>query len=115
MAQVYTAPEGYEAPRVDYRGDWQAQERDYLQRLADRCKMNGTNPLHGEVVRWQRADGYACYMVWSTSPLALIHLELGDAYSVEAPLLRGLRLADIRDMVEQQNRIRALFARKDGE
>jgi hypothetical protein len=112
MAKVFRAPEGFEAPAIDWRGDWQKQEQEYLTRLADRCKMNGTNPLHGEVIRFQRADGYALYMVWSTKPLALIHIELGDAYSVEDALLRGLRLSDVREQVEREQRIRDLFARK---
>ena len=109
MASVFRAPEGYEPPPFSIE-TWQEDEAAYLARLADRAKMNGTNPLHGEVVRWQRADGFACYMVWQTSPLQLIHLELGDAYSVEDALLRGLRLSDIRDMVEREKRMREFFA-----
>lgn len=115
MATDFSAPEGFEPPVLDMddfrTGAWQAKEDAYIQRLADRAKMNGTNPLLGEVVRWQRADGYAQYMVWQTRPLQLIHLELGDAYSIEEPLMRGLRLADIRLMVERAANMRALFSK----
>ena len=115
MAQVFRAPEGFEAPTLDYRGDWQQQEADYLQRLADRCKMNGTNPLLGEVIRFQRGDGFAQYMVWSTKPVQLIWLELGDAWQVEEALTRGLRLSDIREQVEREQRLREFFAAKAAE
>lgn len=119
MATAYSAPEGFEAPVLtgeDFRaGTWREKEDAYIARLADRAKMNGTNPLHGEVVRWQRADGYAQYMVWSTSPLQLIHLNLGDGWQVEDALIRGLRLADIRDMVDRSKRLHEFFARKKAE
>jgi len=114
MATAFSAPEGFEPPPFNIE-TWQEDEAAYIQRLSDRAKMNGLNPLLGEVVRWQRADGYASYMVWQTKPLQLIHLRLGDAYSVEDALIRGLRLADIRAMVEREASIRALFAKKDGE
>jgi len=119
MATAYSAPEGFEPPALnmdDFRdGSWQAKEDAYIQRLADRAKMNGTNELLGEVVRWQRGDGYAQYMVWQTSPLELIHLQLGDAWSVEDALIRGVRVSDIRAMVEQDKRMREFFARKAAE
>lgn len=116
MATAYAPPEGFHAPEFnidDFRsGAFQAAEQDYLDRLAVRCRENGTSDLLGKVVRWQRGDGYAEYMVWTTQPLALIHLPLGDAWSVEAALLRGLRVADIRAMVERDEKMAALFSAK---
>lgn len=114
MATAFSAPEGYEPPTFSIE-TWQEDEAAYIQRLADRATMNGLNPLLGKIIRWQRADGYASYMVWQTKPLQLIHLQLGDAYSVEEALIRGLRLADVRAMIEREDRLRALFAKKDGE
>ena len=119
MATAYSAPEGYDPPALnmdDFRdGSWQAKEDAYIARLADRAKMNGTNPLHGEVIRFQRGDGYAQYLVWTTKPLALIHLELGDAWQIEDALMRGLRLSDVREQVERAAAMRALFAKNKGE
>jgi len=116
MATVFSAPEGFDPPIItgdDFSmGTWRDKEHAYIERLADRAKMNGHNPLLGEVVRWQRADGYAEYMVWNTQPLQLIHLRLGDAYSVEDALIRGLRVADIRAMVEREQKMREFLARK---
>ena len=119
MAQVFRAPEDFEAPVLtldDYRaGTWQTKEADYIERLADRAKMNGTNPLLGKVIRFQRGDGFAQYMLWSTKPVQLIWLELGDAWQVEEALTRGLRLSDIREQVEREQRLREFFAAKAAE
>jgi hypothetical protein len=116
MATVYAPPEGFTPPTFnldDFRsGAFEAAEQDYLDRLAARCQANGTSPLLGKVVRWQRADGYAEYMVWTTSPLALLHLPLGDAWQVEDALIRGLRVSDVRAMVERDSALNALFGRK---
>jgi hypothetical protein len=119
MATAYSPPEGFEPPQITLEnmrdGSYEREEAAFLERLADRAKMNGTSPLLGEVVRWSRADGYAQYMVWQTKPLQLIHLNLLDGYSIEPALIRGLRVADIRDMVESAARLRALFSRKRDE
>jgi hypothetical protein len=116
MATAYAPPEGFEPPQITLEnsrdGSYEREEAAYLERLADRAKMNGTSPLLGEVVRWQRADGYAQYMVWQTKPLQLIHLDLLDGYAIEPALIRGLRVADIKAMVEQAARMRAFFTRK---
>jgi len=75
MATAFTPPEGFEPPEITLDnmrdGSYEREEAAFLERLADRAKMNGTSPLLGEVVRWQRADGYAQYMVWQTKPLQL--------------------------------------------
>jgi hypothetical protein len=119
MATAFSAPEGFDPPALtlgDFQdGTWQEKEAAYIASLADLAKMNGTNPLLGEVVRWQRGDGFAEYMVWQTKPLQLIHLGLGDAWQVEDVLIRGLRLADIRGMVDRDKRMREFFARKADE
>jgi hypothetical protein len=119
MAKAYKAPEGFEAPELTYEyykdGTWQEKENAYLARLADRAKMNGTSPLLGEVIKFQRGDGYALYMVWKTKPLELIWIQLGDAWSVEEPLIRGLRVADVQAMVDRERALRDLFATKRAE
>lgn len=46
------------------------------------------------------ADGQAMYRVTSTAPLVLQHIPYGDAYQVPAPMIRGLRLADIQKDVK---------------
>ena len=115
MATVWRAP--IDPPEFsDYIeghrfADLQRDEDAYVEKLRGMAKQNGTSELLGEVVRWQRADGYAQYMVWQTRPLQLIHLDLGDGWEVEDALIRGLRLSDVEDMVAHSRRLREIFSR----
>jgi hypothetical protein len=112
MATAYRAPEGYEAPVISYRDDWQAIEASYLERLAALCREQGSSDLLGEVIRFPYADGYAQYMVYSTSPLQLIHLEIGDAWSIDQAHIRGLRGSDVREKVEHERRLKAALSER---
>ena len=98
-AQLVAAP--IKPPEIDWSspGDWQTKEKDYIDTLATLAREQHSGDLVGEVVRWQRADGYASYMVLSEKPLTLVHLNLGDGYQVEDALLRGLTLAEVQRMV----------------
>jgi hypothetical protein len=113
LAKEYAAP--IEAPEIStdqlIDGSYQEIESEYIERLAELAKQNGTSDLLGKEVRWQRGDGYARYMVWRTKPLELIWLDLGDAWSVEEALIRGLRVSDVRAMVERDENLRELFGR----
>ena len=62
----------------------------------------------GKIIRFGVADGYAQYMV--ATPTTLIHLEEVDAYSVHPATIRGLRAADVVQMIEEQERFDALFS-----
>lgn len=96
---------------TDYMADdWRADEENQLARISARVRSDAEGDLVSEIVRWQRADGYAQYMVISQKPLVLSHLHIGDGYSVEPALIRGLRLADIREMVERERGLKELFA-----
>ncbi len=110
-AKVYRAPTDF-VP--DYRAtDWRAREDAYIADLAAQARRaRPADKLAGRVISWQRADGFARYMVWSSSPLALVHLDLGDGYSVEAALLRGLRVTDVKAKVAADDRLAAYFADK---
>jgi hypothetical protein len=96
-------------PEWSAKGDWQKREEDYIEKLKRLVRVNNKGDLVGEVVRWQRADGYASYMVATESPLRLIHLDLGDGYRVETSLLRGLTLGEVRLMVAAERGWRNLI------
>ena len=122
MAKEVAIPAGINAPGFDdYLGDrfdfegYEAACEKFRADLAALCRENGKSDVLGEVVKWQRADGYAEYIVWRTRPLELIHLPLGDGWQIEAPLMRGLRLADVREMVDRDRALRALFAKRRAE
>ena len=117
MATIYPAPEGFDPPNItneDYaERRWETIEAAYIERLATRARL--LDPLKsllvGRIIRFPWADGYAQYMVWRTRPLQLIHLELGDAWSIPDAHARGLRLTDVREIVEREDRLTALFAK----
>ena len=46
------------------------------------------------------ADGHALYEVRGTSRYTLHHVPIGDAWQVPYAMIRGLRKADIENMVE---------------
>jgi hypothetical protein len=108
MAKVYRAPINW-VP--DYKADWkaeQAREEAYIADIVALAKKNGSNPLLGEIYRVPRADGYAQYIVWRTSPLALVWLEIGDAWQMSEAEARGTRLADIKKQVDWERNWRML-------
>jgi hypothetical protein len=112
MAKVYLAPEKFE---YDYDLPWKEigkAEQLYIERLQERARKEHPNDdLVGEIVRWGRGDGYAQYIVWNTKPLELVWLEIGDAWSIEEALIRGLRLSDIKAMVNSERNLAKLFGR----
>ena len=120
MAKTYRAPEGYEAPdfmdfMVDGGYDRDADDKAhaaYIDRLATLARSQNKGDLVGEVVRFPAADGYAQYMIWSHSPCTLIHLAIHDAWSIPEAHARGLRISDLRDMVERDRRLAAMFAER---
>ena len=51
----------------------------------------------GETIRFQHADGYAEYMVFSMKPLKLIHLNVGDAW--DSPYAELLTPKKVDEMI----------------
>lgn len=97
---------------TDYSDGWREREAEALSTAQKTAQARNKGDLVGEILRWQRADGYAQYMVVSQKPLALAHLIIGDAWQVEAALIRGLRLTDVREMVRREGSLRKLFSKK---
>lgn len=119
-ATVYTCPEGLEEPDFDaFMGERRFDTEAYFdacekhqEQVAEWCRLTTTTPgpLIGETIRFPVADGQAVYMVWKTKPLTLIHLAYVDGYEVSEIMLRGLRVSDVREMVEREQRIQELFS-----
>ena len=63
----------------------------------------------GEILKWQRADGYAVYAVVRENPLEIAWIDHGDGYRVEDALIRGLIMEDVKDMVERERRWKVML------
>lgn len=116
MAKEYQLP--FDVPEFnpkDHEAGWGA----YRQWYADTTKavkarvrdLAHADPgsLTGSLLRWPRADGQAVYVVLEEKPLAVAHVPIGDAWSVEPALIRGLRIAEVRDMVRRDAAMSRLF------
>lgn len=116
-AKVYSTPDYIQAPSlsIDNMDAYDAACEAYYQQTAEwaRDNTNSTSDLVGQIIRFPVADGYAEYMVLDTRPLQLLHLETGDAYSASAVTMRGLRVADVKSMVERDRNLQAMFASQD--
>ena len=110
MARLYRASLRIETNYQLDRQAWAEFEQDQIDVYAGEFRAENPGDLVGEIVRWQRADGYAQYMIVKESPLTIAHMDWSDAWAIEAPLIRGLRLNDVRIMVEQEAAMRRLFA-----
>jgi len=65
-----------------------------------------------DVISFPVADNYAHYIVVSRKPLTLQHVAYMDSYHVHEALIRGLRLADVDDMIRREKAMHELFASK---
>lgn len=74
-----------------------------------RTELGGKGKYVGKIIKFPVADGYAQYMVWTTTKL--IHLDEVDGWHAHPALIRGLRSQDVIEMVEREERMQALFSR----
>lgn len=81
-----------------------AAERDWIRKQQAQARECKSGDLVGGVATWPRGDGYAYYLVISQRPLTLSLLALGDAWTVEDALIRGLTVADVRERVQHTQR-----------
>lgn len=112
MATVFAPPKDMPEPPgiMDYMEPERARpnleglrkaEGEWVERLAEWCRSHtdSSSDLVGEVIHIPWGDGAALYMVFRTKPLQLIHLPIGDAWSVPDYMTRGLRVSDLKRMV----------------
>jgi hypothetical protein len=88
-----------------------AAEEAYVEAIKKWAKAHcGACKLAGEEIRFQVADGYARYIVVSTTPVVLIHVESGDAYSYQ--YVNRLTAGDIKEEVRRELAMNKLFSGK---
>ena len=79
---------------------------DYMRRTdAELEKLMKQN----KVIKIPHADSYAFYEVVSEKPLKLKPLPAGDAWEVPYSHIRGLRLADVKAMLNREKSMKNLF------
>jgi len=111
MARVLTTPvPGFE---VNWQAkDWKQQlDRQQAAMTALEAKADAKSCV-GHVISFGVADGGAHYLVVKEKPLTLQHIPYCDAYRADPILLRGLRLADVQDMIGRERKLAALFGRQ---
>lgn len=104
-------------PEPDYKSSVPFdQQPDALQFKAMQEVSNNLDLDAGEIVggilRWQRGDGYAFYVVTKDRPLTVRHLGYMDAWQVEDALIRGLNKQDVLVMLLRTRAMHELFSKK---
>jgi len=92
----------------------QKDEESYIDRLRQWCLQNtdSTNPLVGKIIQIPHADGYAVYMVFRTKPLQIIHVATGDAWHADSIWIRGLKLSDVKKMIQREETLNKTFSKE---
>lgn len=116
--KCYAVPDEVKLPRdiiTNGRYDHEAtvtEELAFFERLREWLRKAGYNgPDSGGIVQFPVADSYASYMVMDGfGAVGLIHLPLGDAYSIPDAHMRGLTENEVREMVRAHQAREALFA-----
>lgn len=68
----------------------------------------------GAMLRFGVGDGYAYYIVHKEKPLTLLWIPYSDRWQADNIFLRGLRLSDVKKMIDSDRAMEKLFKRKRG-
>lgn len=110
MIKVYAPPKELKKPKFGKNHDWKKYQKDtekYFESIKNFCATEGSGKYKGEVVYFPFADGRATYVVYSTTPMELIHCDIYDAY--DYPYIERLNKKDIIDQIESEKRMAELF------
>jgi len=93
----------------DFKSDvdaWCKAEDKWLEELPKKVRKEGKGDAVGTIMRWGVADGSALYIVVKQKPLTLSHIEIGDAYRVPYMMIRGCRLTDVREFMQEEEHLK---------
>lgn len=118
-AKVFAGPSKVKEPefvmtngRFD-REATDAEDARYLKELREWLEGNGfVGKYVGGVFSLPFADGSADYMVMSLRPLQLVHLNWHDAWNADKITMRGIIAADVKERIDADLRLKALFAER---
>lgn len=108
MGKVYSGIEGIKEPKVSL--EWEKYDKeceDYVAKIKQWAKDNGTCPEAGEEIYFGVADGRARYVVLSLKPVELVHLNVMDGY--QYPYVHRLTAKDVRGELKRCEALRKLF------
>lgn len=119
MATLVNTPKDLVAAFEHRDGEsWEAADKRATAKLDELEQVSDALPpgeVTGAVIRFPAADNYARYLVVSAKPLQLAHLPYMDGYHVGAPMIRGLRLVDVQEMVRRNHVLAQMFASRKKE
>lgn len=110
MAQLLN--KSYELPALDFKSSIPWREQPHDQKMQELQGISDNLPkgeIVGGIISFSVADGGAYYLVTKAKPLLLQHIDYGDGYRVQYPMIRGLRRADVEDMLDRTHRLNELF------
>lgn len=81
--------------------------------LYERSNALADNAVVGGIITFPVADGSAVYMVSKEKPLELIHIPFGDAWEASNITIRGLRVDDVKAMLNRNKCVSTLRALTD--
>jgi hypothetical protein len=114
MSKVFSLPEGFEAPKFDFKQNVEVYNKscdDFSNKLKQWLIERNPDQEHvGEIIDFPVADGKALYMVAAIKPVQIIHLPYWDGY--ESPMADTLNAKRIGIKITQQKALADLFSKK---
>jgi hypothetical protein len=121
MGKIYSAPQT--TIKVPSMGDFQSKDGfdvrgymkasdDHVKQVSEYAKKHGKGKFAGEEIQFPVADGAARYIVFSSSPVVLIHLAVGDAWQFQ--YANRITATDIKEQVERRGKLSKMFAARSG-
>ena len=110
--EVFATPEEIKNPVTNLKDikAWKEDEERYINEVREFCKSESDcdSDYVGKIAKFQVADGYAEYMVFSIKPLELLHLDVGDAWDYQH--IERLKVKDIKENIDRQEKLAKLFS-----
>lgn len=108
MGTVYSAPKEIEVPGIMPLETYSQRLREYEEAIVSWIKARYHSKYAGKSIRFQVADGYATYYIFSLSPVKLIHDNSADGYAF--PYIERLTAGDIKKHIGVADAYAKLFS-----
>ena len=113
MGKIYSTPKEIQEPVFNFKDIKGSNEKEakYIQEVKDWCKSHSTEKTEyvGEIITIPHADSFACYIVFKTKPVQLIHLQIGDGWN--SPYADLLTTKRVKVMIESDRKLAKLFSK----